>query len=138
MGPEEIIKSVKSLKLPKDSFIVYGSCPMALVGIRKAGDIDLYVTAGTLEELKKRGWKMVEKGIKDTPLVYGVFEAHDNWEFSEYRPTFLELLSRADLVEGIPFASLEDVRKWKLASDNPKFARDVELIDGYYSAIKPK
>jgi hypothetical protein len=35
------------------------------------------------------------------------------------------------VIDGIPFASLEEVRKWKIASGRPKDIADIKLIDEY-------
>lgn len=131
MNKEEIIAKVKALNLPSGAYVVFGSCPIAIVGLREANDIDLYVSKELFAKLKDDGWKELRKGPGDMPLVHDVFEAHENWDFSSYHPTLEELLSRATIVDGLPFASLEDVRKWKVASGRPKDITDVELIDTY-------
>lgn len=41
MTREEIILKVKKLRLPEDSYVVFGSCPLATARIREADDIDL-------------------------------------------------------------------------------------------------
>lgn len=128
---EEIIAKVKALNLPKDSYMVFGSCPLAIAGIREVNDIDFLVSEEVYAELKKAGWQEVKKAPNDTPLSYDVFEAHDNWNFSSYSPTLAKLLATATVVEGIPFASLEEVRKWKIASGRPKDLTDIKLIDEY-------
>lgn len=133
MDATEIIAKVKSLHLPRDSYVLYGSCPMALHGIREANDIDLLVTSKVLNRLEKSGWKKIIKGPKDHPFTFEEFEAHDNWNFSNYCPSLEQLQSSATIVEGIPFASIQEVRKWKAASTRSKFKRDVELIDEYLS-----
>ena len=71
----------------------------------------------------------MRKSPNDKPLARDVFEAHDNWNFSSYRPTLEQLLASATVIDGIPFASLEEVRKWKVASGRPKDLADVKLID---------
>lgn len=134
MTKEEIINKVKTLKLPQGSYIVFGSCPLAIAGIREAGDIDMLVDNDVLEELRKLGWKQETKGPNDTPLVFEDFEAHNSWNFSLYCPTLEHLLENANIVDGIPFASLDEVRKWKVASGRPKDFKDIELIDTYLSS----
>ncbi len=134
MTKDEVIEKVKSLNLPKDSYIVFGSSPFAVLGIREVNDIDLLVSQELYEKLKKKGWQKIDKGPKDKPLVYDVFEAHTNWDFSTYNPTLSELLSRDIEVEDISFASLEDVRKWKKASGRPKDLVDLKLIDDYLAS----
>lgn len=130
MKKDDVITKVKS-DFPKNSYIVYGSAPFAVLGIREVNDIDLLVSKELYKELAKKGWKKIYKGPKDEPLTYDVFDAHKSWEFSPYAPTLQELLSRAFEAEGIPFASLEDVRKWKEASGRPKDLTDLKLIDDY-------
>lgn len=131
MKRDEIVAKVKSLDLPKDKFIVFGSCPMAAAGIRESGDIDLLVTSDVLADLAKRGWKPFHKSEGDEPLTYNEFEAHDNWNFSSYQPTLEHLLATATIIDGVPFASLEEVKKWKQSSGRPKDLKDIELIDSF-------
>ncbi len=131
MTKKEVISKVKSLNLPKNSYVGFGSGPLAAAGIRDANDIDLLVSKEIYEKFKKSGWKILYKGPKDTPLVFDVFEAHKNWNFSEYKPTLQDLLNNAIEVDGVTFASIADVRKWKVASGRPKHMNDVGLIDSY-------
>ena len=131
MTKEEIISKVKTLNLPKNSYVVFGSCPLAVAGIRRANDIDLLVSEEVFAELKQSGWQELVKSPNDKPLVHDVFEAHNTWNFSSYSPTLEHLLSTATLVEDIPFASLKEVRKWKASSERPNDFVDIGLIDKY-------
>lgn len=129
MISSDIIKRVQELGLPEGSYVVFGSCPLALAGLRETNDIDLLVTPELYHQLYEEGWQKIQKGPLDTPVVMKVFEAHDNWEFSSYHPTLVQLLATATVVDGVPFASLAEVRAWKLAFARPKDLADVELID---------
>lgn len=129
MNKEEIVRKVKNLGLPTGSFVVFGSCPMAIAGIRESQDIDLLVTPEILSMLSHNGWKQKVKSPNDKPLVFKDFEAHDTWNFSSYKPTLDQLLATAVSIEGIPFASLEEVKKWKTASGRPKDLADIKLIN---------
>ncbi len=131
MVKDEIVARVKSLGLPLNSYVVFGSCPMAAAGIREAKDIDLYVTDDVLKDLSKKGWKKIHKGPKDEPYTLDIFEAHANWDFSPYAPTLDYLLESAMIIDGVSFASLEEVRRWKAASGGPKHEADIKLIDKY-------
>ncbi|HEY4516696.1 MAG TPA: hypothetical protein VJG64_02015 [Candidatus Paceibacterota bacterium] len=131
MTGKEIIEKVKALNLPSDSYVVDGSCPMAIAGLRESNDIDLLVSKELFEQLRERGWREHEKGPDDKPLVYDVFEAHSHWDFSPYVFTLEQLLKTVTIVEGIPFASLQEVRNWKAAAARPKDLKDIELIDAY-------
>lgn len=131
MTKEEIIIKVKSLNFPKNSYVVFGSGPLAVAGLREVNDIDLLVSKDLYNKLKTSGWEQTVKGPKDRPLTRGVFEAHDSWDFSAYSPSLEDLLKQATVVDGVPFASLEDVQKWKTASGRPKDLTDLELINGH-------
>ena len=131
MTKEDIVAKMKELKLPKNSYIVFGSCPLAALGIREANDIDLLVSPEIYATLSGAGWQKENKGPHHTPFVHDVFEAHDNWNFSSYNPTLKDLLTNALEVDDVSFASIEDVRKWKVASGRPKDLVDIGLIDQY-------
>jgi hypothetical protein len=131
MTSTEIIAKVKALHLPEGSYVVYGSAPMTLVNLREAADIDFLVTPELYQQLRAKDWQILKKGPKDSPVVKDVFEAHPNWNFSAFSPSLEELLSRATMVDGVPFASLADVRKWKVASGRPKDLADITLIDNF-------
>ena len=64
-------------------------------------------------------------------LSHVIFEAHDNCNFGSYNPTLEHLLLTATMIDDIPFASLEEVRKWKIGSGRPKDFADITLIDKY-------
>jgi len=131
MDKDEIIKQVKTLGFTRGSYIVFGSCPMAIVGIRESSDIDLLVSHELFDDLKSLGWQQIEKSPNDRPLVKDDFEAHKNWDFSSYKPTLQHLLKSADIIDGIPFASLNEVLRWKTASGRPKDITDIKLINKY-------
>lgn len=105
---------------------------MAAAGIREAQDIDLLVSEEVFKRLQHADWKVLNKGSNDNPLVSGDFEAHSNWNFTSYKPTLKHLLTAATFIEDVPFASLNEVRKWKVASGRPKDLVDIKLIDKYF------
>ena len=136
MTGEEIVAKMKELNLPKNTYVVFGSGPMAAAGLRESNDIDLLVSKDVFVKLKEAGWKEQVKSLDDKPLTHEIFEAHNNWNFSSYNPTLEHLLASATEVEGIPFASLNEVRKWKIASGRPKDLNDVKLIDERFISLK--
>ncbi|MHB1865285.1 MAG: hypothetical protein ACYCPS_03970 [Candidatus Saccharimonadales bacterium] len=136
MNKRDIISKVKNLHLPDGQFVVFGGCPLAAYGIRDANDIDLLVTTEVANNLKAQGWKQINKGKDDKPYIKDDFEAHTSWDFSAYKPTLMSLLSTAKYIDGIPFASLYEVKKWKKAYGRPKDLKDLSLIDSYYEKRK--
>jgi hypothetical protein len=133
VNADQIIAKVKALDLSPGEFIVFGSCPLAGAGLRLASDIDLLVSDKVLDELKIKGWQQVPNAESITAYTLDVFEAYTVWAGSSYRPTLAHLLDTADYLQGIPFASLLEVRQWKQALGRPKDIEDIALIDGYLS-----
>jgi hypothetical protein len=131
MTGQQIIDSTKELQLPIGEFVVFGSCPMALAGIRESDDIDIFVSQALYDELKQKGWseQANEQGV--VGLVSGHFDVHKQWEFGAYSPTLRDVLANAKQVDGVPFAALDDVIKWKQILARPKDLRDVALIEQY-------
>jgi hypothetical protein len=132
---DEIVARVKALGLPEASFVVFGSAPLAVAGIRLTNDIDLLVSEEVFGQLGEQGWQELDKSPGDKPLVHDVFEAHPDWTFSSYNPSLERLLATATVIDGVPFASLDEVKKWKTASARPKDLADLELINKYLAVI---
>lgn len=129
MNKQEIIQEITSLNLPQGSYVVYGSAPLAICGLREASDIDLLISEELFETLQHQGWTRVERSNNDKVLQKGNCEAFVYWGGSSYNPTLEQLLKTAHVVEGIPFASLEEVRTWKKARAKEKDLVDIALID---------
>lgn len=131
MQSNEIIAKVKSLGLPDNSYVLLGSCPLALAGIRETGDIDMLVSNDAFEILLGEGWQEAEGRRGDRILTHDVFDAHTTWEFDSFEQTLEQLLSTAAIIDGVPFASLEDTLLWKAAAGRPKDLADIKLINSY-------
>lgn len=130
MTPAQIIAQVQNRNLPEGEYLVFGSAPMCMRGIRECEDIDLLVSPRTYEDLKSKGWK--ERNTKiGRMLIREPFEVSADWKFGAYNPSLKELLPRANVFGGIPFASLEDVIAWKTAFGREKDKTDLRLINDH-------
>jgi hypothetical protein len=128
-----IIKEVKTLELPLGTYVVIGSSTLAIRGIRPAQDIDIIVTQDIYDRFKASGWKEQCFPGEERPcvLLYGLFDVGTSWSVRSYHPTFEQLFNDADIIEGVPFASLKDVLQWKKTCGRDKDLEDVELIEAY-------
>jgi len=131
MKIEEIIERVKTLNLEPNTYIILGSCPMAIYNLREVSDIDIMVTKKIYDKLKNVGWEYKYKDINDGPLSNGVFEVLTGFRFGTYRPTLSQLLEKAVTIDEVVFSSLGEVRKWKSLLGRPKDMADIKLIDDY-------
>lgn len=131
---------VKDLDLPLGGYVVIGSGVMSAYGIRPHQDIDLLVTQNLYEELIERGWKHHQPKPGFDVLTYGIAEAAPNIGTDAYCPDAHDLISRADIINGIAFTQLSDVIELKEALGRKKDIEDIELIrkflDRYSEPLK--
>jgi hypothetical protein len=130
----DIFAQVKALKLPDWQYVVFGAGPLAAHGIRETNDVDLFVTAVLYQRLKAAGWSEKTTSTGGLYLNSGIYEADDTWECGEYNPTIEELIEAAEVIQGVPFAPLDEVLKWKRAFGRPKDLSDVRLIEEHLRA----
>lgn len=136
MDKEQFIAKIKEQGFSPDSYIIFGSGILAVLGIRPTQDIDILVNDKLYVELARRGWKTVKVGSVYA-LKHDVFDVHSTWSFSDYETSIEKLQSEHRVyIEGIPFVSLEEVARWKSALRRPKDLRDLELIRKYLDAPK--
>ncbi|MDT3400301.1 hypothetical protein RKE29_27430 [Streptomyces sp. B1866] len=130
----DIFDAVRRLGLPTGHYVVFGGAPLMAHGIRETTDIDLFVTSTLYEALKADGWE--EKGSGGSRhLARGVFEVFDTWDYGDYNPAPEDIIAAAETIDGVPFAPLTEVLKWKKAFGRPKDAADVELIEHHLRGI---
>jgi hypothetical protein len=138
---EDLLEELKELNLPTDQFAVFGSGPMAIRGIRKAGDLDLIVTQKLWDSLLAQGypvtremWKTtdVEGRVRDYPrelISVGNIEIWRKWSFLSDSAD--ELIKDAEIFDDIRFVKLEKVIEWKKAFNRQKDKDDVKMIEDY-------
>lgn len=128
----EYIQRVRALGLPDGQYMVCGSAILELLGIRKAGDIDLLVSSALFEELEtKRGWLRNPQypTTLDTPDHSA--GAKQSLDFMRENYALDDMLPNAHMQDGIAFMSLEQLREAKTQLGREKDLRDLQLIDEY-------
>lgn len=127
----DIVAKVKELNLPHGQYVVFGSGPLAVHGIRETNDIDLLVTTELYNQLKEEGWEEREWELGGTYLSKDICEVDDSWIYGDYDPEPEEIIAIAEMHDGVPFAPITEVLKWKQAFGRPKDLEDIELIRAY-------
>jgi hypothetical protein len=129
----DIVSEVKLLELPPGQYVVFGSGPMQVHGIRESSDIDLLFLPELYEKLKQDGWreKILETHPQGRYMYRDNIEAGDNWDYGTYNPDPKWLIENAEIINGIPFAPLREVIKWKKAFGRRKDLDDIKLIEEY-------
>lgn len=106
-------------------------------GIRESEDIDLFVTVELYGVLASNpDWQVEVKEDGSEHLVNGMYDVYEVWRANEYNPRAEDIIASADIIDGVRFASLQEVAKWKKAFGRTKDLRDIELINRYLSNLK--
>ncbi len=127
------LKKLEELGLGKSEFIIWGSSPLVIRGIKEGTeDLDILVKKPAWDRLlvyynivsrkvsALRNEFIVIDNIDITYKVVGIWE-----EFTE------ELFARADKIDDYNVLSLEDTIKWKSKTGREKDLQDIEKINLY-------
>ncbi len=127
-----IFKKLLSLKLNPADYIVFGSTPMWLYGLKDLfSDIDILARGEAWAKATRLGKVEIPASgaSKVVRLFDGDVEIFDGWYPGEWNVD--ELIDNAIVVEGIRFANLEDVIKWKKAFGREKDLEHARVIEEY-------
>jgi hypothetical protein len=134
----DIIKEIKKLDFPADKYVIVGSGPMAVRGLKEAHDIDIVVEPDLFEKCKADGWKEMPWTYEKIGQIYlkrDDIELYLDVNCGDFNPTTEELIKRADVIEGIPFITLEDMLKFKRAYNKAynreKHRKDIGITEIY-------
>ncbi|MCL5006743.1 MAG: hypothetical protein M1153_01150 [Patescibacteria group bacterium] len=128
-----IFTKIKELNFPPDQYIVFGGAAIAARGIRETKDADILVTQELLDECSQDNqWQTHPRLDPNEPagLDNGIIEIYSTIG-GGFSTNFKELRANADIIDDIPFCSLEDVIRIKEAYGREKDLKDVELIKQY-------
>jgi len=131
-----IIQKIKELNLPQDKYVVVGSGILDVLGIRKAGDIDIAVTSDLHQKLRETGKWNEEQKYGKIYLKKDVFEIIPQLNWDKYETTTEEAIASALIIDGIPFMNLDELIKFKTALGREKDFKDIELIKKYKEEFK--
>ncbi len=124
----KLLEKFNKLDLPRDQYVIFGSGPLAIRGIREGRDLDVIVYDELFAELKKR--YRHESEYKDKIVLEGgdieIFPARKS-----YVDKAEEAIEKADAIEGYRFMNLKDLIRWKNKLSRPKDHRDIEMIKDY-------
>lgn len=124
-----IFEKVKSLNLPHDQYVVVGGGVLAAHGIRETQDVDIVATPELFEEIKRQeGWREGRKPNGGPALYMDIFEVYLDVNCDSYQPTTQELIKRANVINEIPFISLDDLLLFKKGYGRLKDQPDIKLI----------
>jgi hypothetical protein len=120
---------LRALDLPTEDYAIFGSGPLAVRGlIEEVHDLDVVARGAAWEQAKGLG--EVRIAPEGDPLVWlegGAIEVFSGWLGWDIDM----LIDNAEIIDGLPFARLEDVLAFKLSLGRPKDVAHARLIEGY-------
>ncbi len=130
-----IFEAVRELNFPDGKYIVVGSGILAAKGIRETNDLDIIVTPDLFEKLKSEEWTVypwTKESISGRDwLKKNNVEAYIQLSRKTGGISAEELLKNAEVINGIPFITLEQLVDFKREYGRPKDFDDIKLIEEY-------
>ena len=136
----DIFSEIRELNFPEGHYIVVGSGILAAKGIRETNDLDIVVTPELFEELKSEGWEVLPWTKESIPGKDWLKKENVEVYIQLSRKTggipASELLKDAEVIEDIPFITLESLIDFKREYGRPKDFEDIKTIEQYIERNK--
>lgn len=131
----DLFDKIRALTFPDGQYVIVGSGIMAAKGIREAHDLDIVVTPELFEKCRNEGWEVrpwTKPGMEGKEwLKKGNVDLHLEVSSGDVRSTAEDLLREAEIMNGIPFITLQQLIAFKRAYGRPKDFEDIKLIEEY-------
>ena len=129
MTLNELRHQVLTLDLPRSDYLVFGSAPLLVHRlISQINDVDIVLRGITWDRFQGLEPKPAKYG--DTVILLGDIELYSGWMGMNID----DLFARSTLIDGVRFASLEDVLKFKRVLNRPKDRAHMKLIESALAA----
>jgi hypothetical protein len=126
---------VRKLNLPASDYVIFGSAPVYVHGLRKTlPDLDIVAC--------RLAWRVVTSlGRPDSApsgygnmveLYDGKLQFFDRWISPDWDVE--ELIGRADIINDLPIAQLKQVLRSKLQTNRPKDQEDLRALRSYFDS----
>lgn len=117
-----------------DQYAIIGSGPLGIRNLKAIGDIDIIVTPTLWNTLAEKYGIMDENGVRKIVLPGGVVEAFGDNSFytaleDPQAPTIASRIKDAEMIDGLPFDSLENILYYKRKDAREKDLKDISLIE---------
>jgi hypothetical protein len=131
---QEKFSVLRKFNLPRSQYAITGSGPLGIRNLKIIGDIDIIVTPQLWDILAKRYGIVDENGVKKIILPGGIVEAFYEGSFytslkDDQAPTFANRIANAEIIDELPFDSLENILYYKRKEAREKDLKDILLIE---------
>ncbi len=123
---------VRALELPVDTWVLFGSAAMIARGIIPLeNDLDIMCLPATWDWARQFGPLdyLETEGVYVISIEDGAITLGTGWAYGDVDVP--DLIARADMIDGLPFAPLDAVVTYKKIAARPKDAVHLKLIQRY-------
>jgi hypothetical protein len=125
-----LFDSLRSLGLPDDDYVVFGSGPLIVRGIiEAANDLDVVSRGAAWKNACELGElvTLAEHDVEVVSFLNGAITIGTSWAYGNV--DIDELIDTADVIDGLPFARIEYVVKYKKIAGRPKDVEHLRLLN---------
>lgn len=132
----ELVRELRKLGLDPDHFVIFGSAPLLAHGLRaRVRDLDVVARGAVWERVSVGGTPA--RGERSGDRVWQF--CHGRLQFSEYWiPGDWDtdaLIDNAEIIDGLRFAPLTEVLRYKEELNRPKDSADIRLLRRHLEAV---
>lgn len=125
-----LIRELLAMHLDSDDFVIFGSAPLLAHGLRaRVRDLDVVARGKVMRWAREAGAPGVGTYSGDPVWQLGRIQFSEGWITSRWDTD--ELIDNAEVIEGLRFARLGDVLRYKKELHRPKDLIDILAIEGY-------
>lgn len=126
--------ALKALNLPVGQYAITGSGALGIRNLRPIGDIDIIVTSDLWNILEAKYGVIDKNSVRKIVFPGSIVEAlGENSFYTEEKdkdaPTIQDRIANAEIIEGLPFESLEHVLYYKRKMGREKDKQDIKMIE---------
>jgi len=137
MPDNALVAELKALGLPPDDFAVFGSGPLMARGLIESHDLDIIARGAAWQRARQLGRETAGTHAgRKVELAGGRIEVFDAWGPGAWDPD--ALIDGADVIDGVRYARLAEVLKWKKMMRRPKDTEHIRLAEAYLAAHPEK
>jgi hypothetical protein len=130
---QKLLANLRRLNLPDGEYVIYGSGPLGVRGIRDVHDLDVVVTDDLYKKLlEKYPGKEINDGKKRFIKLGKIELIQASYSLIK---DIKKAIANADIIDGLKFVRLKDLLRWKRRMGRKKDFKDIKLIKDYIETL---
>jgi len=128
----DLFELLRDLELPAGDYAVFGSGPLIVRGIIRAGnDLDVICRGAAWERAQELGplLYLPEHDVNVATLNEGALTFGTRWAIGKFDVD--DLIDTSEIIDGLPFVRLEHVIAYKQIAGRPKDIEHLRLVENY-------